>query len=353
MFQSFSQRLIEKLTDWLIAFTVAAILFWFIITQPILVDKTNQAPHGLNTEQLEQHVQFLTVGYAPRTINYNNLNNTANYIYRQFEKVGAPEYQAIKTISQQYHNVSLQIGPDTEEIYVIGAHYDAENDSIDTEGNASGVATLIELARHLAANKDKLKIGVVLVAYPLSLNQTESMVDTGSYFHARSLKEENKKLRLMISLDGVGQLNTESSVQQYPFKFMKYFYPKNEKAINLVGRLSDFENIRELKREFNSHSELSFYSHNFLENINNIQSGDHINYWNHGYPAVLISDAIKHKTSTDSVSRVEPKDRLNYEKMAQLINGLSHTILQTHAKGDDKTRLVLRKQDKQDRAVLF
>jgi len=141
MYQSVLKRFTQKLIDWLIAFCVSILVLWFVITQPIFDHSIQQETQMVDTEKLKRHVQLLTGGYAPRTINYDNLNHAADYIYRQFSSVGLPQYQMINAISKQYKNVVLQLGPDTEELYVIGAHYDAEDDSIDTEGNASGVAS--------------------------------------------------------------------------------------------------------------------------------------------------------------------------------------------------------------------
>ncbi|MEH6455588.1 MAG: M28 family peptidase [Cocleimonas sp.] len=342
MSQSLSSRLIRKLIDWLIAFCGATLFLWFITTQPVFINEYSSSTSSVDTQELKKHVQLLTGGYAPRTLDSGNLNNTADYIYRQFSSVGSPEYQTINTISQQYYNVFLKLGPDTEELYVVGAHYDAEDDSIDTEGNASGVATLIELARNLAENSNKLKIGVVLVAYPLSLNQTDNMVNTGSYFHASSLKNNNKNVRLMVSLDSVGQLKLQNNEQVHPYKFMDFLYPQEDDTINLVGRLQDFSNIRELKKGFNSNSSLSLNTHNLLETFNKRQSSDHVSYWNQGYPAVLISDKSNYKgygRVKIERSSVQLTDRLDYEKMAMLVNGLFQVVIQVETKDEDKTHL--------------
>lgn len=358
MNQSVYKRLIHKLIDWLIAFCVACLLLWFVITQPTFKQSTVlQASQLVDVQKLKDHVLLLTGGYAPRTINYDNLNNTADYIYRQFSTVGVPEYQYVNTISKQYRNISLQLGPDTKELYVIGAHYDAEDDSIDTEGNASGVATLIELARHLARNNDSLDIGVILIAYPLSLNQSDNIVDTGSYYHARSLKQQNKNIRLMISLDSVGRINTVNNTNEHPFKFMRLLYPHKENSMNLVGRLNDFISIRELKKGFKSSSELSLNTHNLPESFGKTQSSDHINYWRQGYPAVLISDALYSNISSKEVLKVKPEvdmtERFDYEKMAGLVDGLYQAIIQTSANGDNKTLLVRRARNKKKNTALY
>ena len=336
---SFTSRIINNLIDWLIAFTVASLLLWFFVTQPVFTSDPEKTNHIVDINDLKMHVQLLTSAYAPRTINYDNLNKTADYIYRQFSQVGLPEYQSISTLSKEYRNVSLQLGPDTQELYVLGVHYDAEDDSVDTGGNASGVATLIELARHLAENNEKLKIGVILIAYPLSMNQSENIVNTGSYFHANSLKKINKKVRLMVSLDGVGHINTNNHSLNHPYKFLDFLYPPKDDTLKLVGRLKDFKSIRELKKGFNSASSLSLYSHTLFESFNKTDSTDHVNYWNQGFPAVLISDSLSKRKILDLKTKNDPKDQLDYEKMAMLVNSLYQAVLGTKPSEFDRIRL--------------
>lgn len=355
MSQSISKRFVQKLIDWLIAFCIAIVALWFVITQPVYIQKQQQNKETVDIKKLKRHVQLLTGGYAPRTINYDNLNHTADYIYRQFSSIGIPEYQLISTISKQYKNVSLQLGPDTREIYVIGAHYDAEDDSIDTEGNASGVSTLIELARHLAENNHKLEIGVILVAYPLSLNQSDNAINTGSYYHAKSLKKDKKKIRLMISLDSVGQLNQYTESNKHPYKFMEYLYPNKENSINLVGRFKDIVSIRALKQGFNGSSSLALSTHNLPESFNKTYSSDHSNYWKQGYPAVLISDMLysNRKESLKYEPQVDPQDRLDYEKMANLVNGLYQVIVQARKSEEERTLLAQRAKNKEETSLLY
>lgn len=357
MRQTVYKCLADKLIDWLIAFCVSCLFLWFVVTQPVL-NRTlvNIDIPIVSSQNLKDHVLLLTDGYSPRSINYDNLNHTADYIYQQFSLIGVPEYQHVNTISQQYRNVSLQLGPDSEEIYVIGAHYDAKDDSIDSEGNASGVATLIELARHLSASNSKLGIGVILVAYPLSsLNQADNIVDTGSFFHARSLKKDNKQVKLMISLDGVGRTKSDKIKTRHQFKFMDLLYPDKVDTLNLVGRLKDFNSIRDLKKAFNNSSNLSLYSHNLPESFNRSHSSDHVNYWRQGYPAALISDALYGDDSSNDLSKMDLSDRFDYEKMSSLVTGLYQVIVDTDASinNEEKTQLAQRARNNKSKSALY
>ena len=140
MRNTLANKLAIKLTDWLIAFCVASILIWFTVTQPIFsFAKEEQAPE-IDVKRLESHVLLLTNEYAPRTLESANLKKTAKYIANEFIGLGRVEYQNIKTLAGNYQNVLLNLGADSQEVFVVGAHYDAEDRSRDTEGKASGVS---------------------------------------------------------------------------------------------------------------------------------------------------------------------------------------------------------------------
>ena len=153
---------------------------------------------------------------------------------------------------------------------MIAAHYDAENNSIETEANASGIATLIELARELSLNVNNLGIRVILAAYPLSHNRSSILDDTGSFYHAESLKSSGNDVLLMIYLDSVGRYTEEMGSQKHPYKFMSLLYPEEGNYIHLSSRLEDFKKVRDFKKSFKRASELPLYSQNLPEMMTNI-----------------------------------------------------------------------------------
>jgi len=323
--------IIRQISDWLIALMLVSLVIWFVLTQPVFfISKNNALPqYSVSQKNLKQHVNQLSQIYAPRTISYDNLANTARYIHSSFSDFGETKYQSYSTLNGQFNNVILQIGPETDEIFVIGAHYDAEDSSLDTEGNASGVATLIELARHLAINESKLSIQVQLVAYPLSQSQSIRQTEIGSYNHADTLRKSNKKVKLMISLDSVGRFNSEQGSQKHPFSFMDFFYPNTGNYISLMGRLEDYSELREVKNSFASASSLPLYSFNAPENFPKISSSDHHYYWQLGYPALLVTDTAEYRNISNET--LEVAERLNYKKMALLVQGLYQVVMDSES----------------------
>jgi len=321
------------LTDWTIAFVVVILILWFAFTLPIFFQSTkSHNPQALSIDQnsLKNHVEVLSNYYAPRTIEFGNLNATAEYIHAEFQKFGNTQFQPYWTLISDYKNVILELGPKTKEILVIGAHYDARSDSLDIDGNASGVATLIELANQLSKNEDKLSIGVQLVAYPLSQKKLAVIENLGSYKHARMLFDSGRSVKLMLSLDGVGSFNDAEASQKYPHEFLRFLYPNKGDYIGLVGRLQDYSKIIALKKSFQQASELPIVSFSLPDSYYPTSSQDHLNYQRYGFPAMVITDTSEHRKVKNNDKSV--LERLDYGKMALLVQGLYQVVMDSESK---------------------
>jgi hypothetical protein len=329
---SFATKTINRLTDWLIVLLGVSLLLWFGFTLPTFSVSNSKQLNSINVSQknLKTHVEYLSNYYAPRTIEFGNLNATASYIHDEFSKYGNAQYQPYWTLISRYKNVLLSFGPDTEETLVIGAHYDAKNDSLDIDGNASGVAALIELAHQLSINEDKLSIGVQLVAYPLSQKKSVTIENMGSYHHARLLHDSGKSVKLMLSLDGVGSFTDEKESQKYPYEFLHHVYPDKGNYISLVGRLQDYSEIMALKNSFKQASRLPLYSFSLPESYYPTSSQDHLNYQRHGYPAMVITDTSEYRAI--EISKKSVAERLDYEKIALLVQGLYQVVMDNESK---------------------
>lgn len=336
MLDYFIKQLLRNVTDWTIVFLFVCFILWFALTQPIFFSDTkNSIPKAeVNNNELALHVRVLTHSFTPRTKAYDFLGATAEYIYKKFAKQGYTRYQNIQTLAGNYKNVILELGPNTNESIVIGAHYDAETDALNAEGNASGVSSLLELARVLSKQQDKLRVKVVLVAYPLS--QEQHAYQSGSYFHADSMKKTNQTVRLMVSLDSVGQFTTDDNSQKYPFKFMQFIYPTRGNFINLSARLQDYSMLRKLKKSFESVTATSISSQSLPESFDYVDSNDHKNYWRHGFPAILISDTKNYRKQS---KKLPITSTLDYTKMADLVRGLYQLTMDTKPLKSSRTQL--------------
>ena len=335
-------EIINKIFDWLIVFFFVSLFIWFGVTQPVFSLFESSSVPEIDQVKLKYHVEALSKTYAPRTPEFEGIRPAAHYIYRQFTEAGRqvgrkPRYQAFGTMAGSFSNVIFKLGPATAKTVVIGAHYDTKNAFPGADNNASGVSVLIELARALSIVEKELPIRVELVAYALSEGSVLGTSDMGSFKHAEMLKKKNRAVKLMISVDSVGFFSNKSNSQEYPFSFMKLVYPTTGNFINISSHLQDFLELRAVKKSFKKASSLNVRSINAPENFPNIASSDHISYWSHGFPALMVADTRSYRNKNYNTAN-DTADRLNYAGMAMVVQGLYQTVMDFKKGENGKTR---------------
>jgi Zn-dependent M28 family amino/carboxypeptidase len=290
------------------------------VTQPFVVRTTSVAP-AVDSKALEAHVKKLSIALHPRSYtDENNLDATGNYIESELRAYGInSERQTYTVDGKAYYNIIARFGPVSQDVLVIGAHYDSHGITPGADDNASGVAGLLELARLLAKNPPKHT--VELVAYTLEeppFFRTENM---GSAQHARALKLAGKNVRLMISIEMIGYFSDTPGSQQYPVDGMTLHYPDTGNFIALVGKYSDFASMRKVKSLASGATDLPIYSINAPPFLQGIDFSDHQSYWKHDFPAVMVTDTsfyrnVHYHEATDTA------EKLDYARMAKVVQAV-------------------------------
>jgi len=164
------------------------------------------------------------------------------YVREQLMQWGTIETHEFTVRGGLHQNLILDLpGQATRPPILIGAHYDAVPGTPGADDNASGVAVLLELARIFAAEP---------ACYPLRLVafDMEEYGLLGSAAYARELRQQNQRLRLMISLEMLGYCDRAPQSQKYP-AFLKYFYPDRGDFIALVGNVQTTLDLIRLQRQ--------------------------------------------------------------------------------------------------------
>lgn len=166
-------------------------------------------------ERLTRHVYTLAGdSLRGRKAGSEDAAKAAAYIVKQFEEIGIQPYyeegwyQPFEMNGKTYKNViGIIPGNDPvlkDEYIIIGAHYDhlgVMNDQIynGADDNASGTATIIEMARILKNQQSDLKRSVIIAAF-----DAEEIGLWGSNYLAKQM--DLSRVKLMMSIDMVGWL---------------------------------------------------------------------------------------------------------------------------------------------------
>jgi Zn-dependent M28 family amino/carboxypeptidase len=297
-----------------------------LVTQPFSGATNNHKQAiSINESSLKAHVKYLSVDAHPRS--YSNpakLAAAADYIEAQLKAVGAnPTRQAVVVEGKTFHNIITRFGPATGEVIVVGAHYDShcheEPCTPGADDNASGVAGLIELARLLA--KLAPPQPVELVAYTLEEPPHFRTEHMGSAWHANTILQSKRHVKLMMSLEMIGYFSDASGSQNYPVSGMQYLYSHAGDYVAVVGKFSDFGNTRKIKSLMRGASPLKVLSINAPAWIQGIDFSDHLSYWDAGIPAVMITDTAFMRNKQYHLAG-DTYDKLDYKRMAQVVHGV-------------------------------
>jgi hypothetical protein len=289
------------------------------VTQPF-VSPAASGEVTVDPHALERHVRILAVTLHPRSVdNLANLDRAADYVLEQLRATGAETAeQRFEADGKPFRNLIARFGPRDGPVVVIGAHYDSCGDTPGADDNASGVAGLLELARLLAARPPAH--AVELVAYTLEeppYFRTDSM---GSLWHARSLAEAKREVRLMLSIEMIGFYRDTAKSQSYPLAPLKLLYPDEGNFIAIVAPFDDFGSTRRVKALFRGASDLPAVSINAPRFVQGVDFSDHASYWRFKMPAMMITDTSFLRNPNYHGSGDTP-ETLDYQRMAKVVRG--------------------------------
>lgn len=299
---------------------VSVAIIWVVIARPTSFTSGPYSHHPVNPDTLAEHTKILSEQLSPRNSeNPDNLIEASSYIKKNLSHSSLDvSLQYFDVSGQSYANVIAKYGPDSKEVIVVGAHYDAYSDFPGADDNASGVAGLLELGKLIQTLK--LKNRIELVAYSLEEPPFFATANMGSAVHATEFRQKNKKIKIMISLEMIGYFSDEDNSQNYPSKLLSLIYPNKGNFIAVVDQVLS-NKAQGVKSAINQHTDLAAYSINAPAYIPGIDFSDHRNYWANDYPAVMVTDTSFYRNHMYHTLN-DTYDRLDYEKMAKVVYGI-------------------------------
>lgn len=284
----------------------------------------------VDTAALRRHVETLATEFLPRSAAHpENLDRAAAYVADELRATGSePREQSYPAFSGTYRNVLASYGPETPERIVVGAHYDAAGDDPGADDNASGVAGLLELGRLLAASPPPLR--VELAAYTLEEPPGFATESMGSVVHARSLRAEKARVRLMISVEMIGSFSDLPGSQSFPVGVPRGDYPTTGNFIAVVGRNGQGGMVSEIAGAMRLASRVPVQTLVARRSVPGVDLSDHRSFWDEDYPAVMVTDTAFFRNPRYHTPEDTP-DTLDYERMAEVVQGI-HCAVQAVAR---------------------
>ena len=214
-------------------------------------------------------------------------------------------------------------------VIVVSAHYDhlgvIKNEVFNgADDNASGVVGLLELARLLKGQKLNKRID--LVAFTLEeppYFRTEHM---GSYVHAKSLKNNKVDVLGMISVEMIGYFSDKENSQNYPVAAMSKMYGNKGDYITLVSTNEKGKFVEEFSQHFKQSKAVKTEEFNAPRSLPGIDFSDHLNYWNFGYSAMMITDTSFYRNKNYH-KKTDTMETLDIRRMAKVIDGIYIALL--------------------------
>lgn len=240
---------------------------------------------------MQEALLFLTKINPPRNYkNIESLNCIAHYIKSRFEDLDIEvAYQEFIVLDKVYKNVIASINPHHEKRLIIGGHYDVCGDTQGADDNASAIAGLIQSAKLLKEIEKELNFRIDFVAFCLEEPPYFGTEHMGSYIHAKYLKEQQIPIIGMINYEMIGYFTDEPNSQYYPIVDMKNIYPTTGNFIAMIANENSQSFLHSL--DFDGCAK-NIASLNIIlpENIAPLSASDHLNYWEFGFNAIMVSD---------------------------------------------------------------
>ena len=285
--------------------------------------------------RLESHVRMLAENIGERNVYHPDaLAEASAYIERVWLEQGyrvTPQTYEVDGIPCSNLEVTHAGIKHSEQILLIGAHYDSVSGSPGANDNGSGVAALLEIAQLL---KDvETDCTVRFVAFVNEEPPFFFRRQMGSMVYARGARKRNDDIRLMISLEMLGYYSERPGSQRYPPLF-RYFYPDRANFIAFVSNLRSRRMLHRFSTAFQRHSEFPAEHVATCWWIPGVAWSDHLAFWRQGYRALMVTDTAFYRYPHYHAATDLP-DELDYACMAAVTEGIAHAVASLARDGNE------------------
>jgi hypothetical protein len=323
-----SKIFLSSLRITIVVAAILALLWWFGVRMPGKnVSKAGplSSDEVAMREELRADVQKLAGEIGERNMwHYAQLNAAADFIEDSLSRAGLrPRRESYEMHQQACHNIEAEIRGAEPEIILVGAHYDSVFGSPGANDNGTGVAATLALARRFAGAKPKHTLRFVAFVNeepPYFLSG-----EMGSLVYARRCKERGDKISAMVSLETIGYFSDAPHSQTYPSPGLGLFYPKVGNFIGFVSNVHSGALLRRVIALFRKHAKIPSEGASLPAFIPGVSWSDQWSFWQHGYPAIMITDTAPFRYPYYHSANDTP-DKLDYDRFTLVVSGMEKVI---------------------------
>jgi len=277
-------------------------------------------------QELRSHVQTLAGQIGERNVfHHDRLVMAADYIRTTLAGAGHEvRRQTYEVGGKICENIEAEVRGSrrSDDIIVIGAHYDSVQGSPGANDNASGVAAILALARAFASTAPACTLRfVAFTNEEPPLFQTEHM---GSRVYAKRSRERREKIVLMLSLETIGYYSDEPGSQHLLFP-LNLIYPSTGNFIAFVSNVENGFLVQQLVGSFRQQAQFPSEGGALWDLIPGVGWSDHWAFWKEGFPAVMVTDTAPFRYPAYH-SHADRPELVQYERMARVVSGLRAVI---------------------------
>jgi hypothetical protein len=283
-------------------------------------------------DELAADVQKLAGDIGQRNVqHYAQLRAAADFIEQSFNAAGLQtRREGYDVDGKLCENIEAEIRGTTDEVVVIGAHYDSVFGSPGANDNGSGVAALLALARRFGGTSPSRTVR--FVAFPNEEPGHFQTASMGSAVYASGCKARGDRITAMMSLETIGYFSSAQGSQVYPIPGLGMIYPKTGNFIAFVGNTASRSLVREALGSFRKSATLPSEGAALPGGIPGVGWSDHWAFWQQGYRAFMITDTAPFRYPHYH-ARSDTPEKLDYDSMARLVQALRGVVQELAAAG--------------------
>lgn len=208
------------------------------------------------------------------------------------------------------------------EIVVVGAHYDSAIGTPGADDNASGVATLLSLAKR--ARQHPPRRTVRFVAFVNEEPPHFRTKDMGSVRYANEIAARGDKVTAMVSLEMLGYYVDVPKSQRYPSP-LDLAFPDTGNFIAFLANGDSVGFLRSTVRSFRRNTAFPALGAALPGVGTGAEFSDNWAFSRHGLPALMVTDTAMMRTPHYHCS-TDTADTLDYDRLARVAEGLAKVV---------------------------